>query len=453
MADQKITELTTKTITDTDLLVIVDDVGGTPTTGKVTASAAKTYFTDASQPLDSDLTAIAALSTTAFGRALLALADAAAGQTAFGVVIGTNVQAFDADLSAIAALTSAANKLPYSTGAQTWALTDLTAFARTILDDADQATVRATLALTPGTDVQAYDAELAALASTTSAADKLPYFTGSGTASTTDFTSTARSLLDDASVSAMRTTLDVPSNAEAILDTLIDAKGDIITATAADTPARLAVGTDGWVLTADSAQSTGIKWAAASGGAAADVIATPTYSGPTLLWQAPGWDASGGSATFGFTADRDYYFPIALTCDATVTALAIDVSTAAGAGATARIGIYPADASWQPGSLSVDAGTVAIDSTGIKSVTGMSTALTAGRYLLAINHSSSSAVLRCISGSPPGAFTVSGLGSGNIQAMLWWGSRAYAAFPGTGTAWANIVGNPTAYCPIFMRLT
>lgn len=146
---------------------------------------------------------------TTYGRSLVDDADATTARATLGLVIGTNVQAYDAELAALAGLTSASDKLPYFTGVGTAGTTDLTSFGRSILDDADASTVRGTLGLVIGTDVQAQDAELAAIAGLTSATDRVPYFTGSGTAALGTFTSFGRSLVDDADASAARTTLGV----------------------------------------------------------------------------------------------------------------------------------------------------------------------------------------------------------------------------------------------------
>jgi hypothetical protein len=58
----------------------------------------------------------------------------------------------------------------------------------------------------------------------------------------------------------------LPSVEGGIQPTIVDAKGDIIAATAANTPARLAVGANDTVLTADSAEATGLKWATPAAG-------------------------------------------------------------------------------------------------------------------------------------------------------------------------------------------
>jgi hypothetical protein len=75
----------------------------------------------------------------------------------------------------------------------------------------------------------------------------------------------------------------------AIAKTIVDAKGDIIAATAADTVSRLAVGTNGQVLAADSTAATGLVWS------------TPSSGGMTLL-NAGGTALSGTTTTISFTS-------------------------------------------------------------------------------------------------------------------------------------------------------
>lgn len=221
---------------------------------------------DAKQPLDSDLSTIAGLTATT-NNFIVSVSSAWASRTpaqvrsTLALVIGTNVEAWDAELDALAGLTSAADKLPYFTGSGTAGLADFTSTARSLLDDSSTSAMRTTLGVaigsnvqawdadldtlasltattdnfivsvssswasrTPsqvkttlglviGTDVQAFDAELAAIAGLTSAANKLPYFTGSGSASLADFTAAGRALVDDANAAAQLITLGLTATA------------------------------------------------------------------------------------------------------------------------------------------------------------------------------------------------------------------------------------------------
>lgn len=74
-----------------------------------------------------------------------------------------NKQPLDTDLTAIAALVSAADKMPYATGSGTWALATVTTFARSLLDDADAATARGTLDVWSKTEVGAVTTDYVAV--------------------------------------------------------------------------------------------------------------------------------------------------------------------------------------------------------------------------------------------------------------------------------------------------
>ena len=85
-------------------------------------------------------------------------------------------------------------------------------------------------------------------------------------------------------------------DSNAIQNTIVDAKGDLIAASAADTPARLAVGNNGETLVADSSTSTGLRW-----------TGTPSASNPVLNSAMQVWQRGTSFTISGltnYTADR-----------------------------------------------------------------------------------------------------------------------------------------------------
>jgi len=208
--------------------------------------------------------------------------------------------------------------------------------------------------ITSGTiDNARLDTELQALASTTSAADALPYFTGSGTATTTTLTSAGRALIDDADAAAQRTTLGLATIASSGSGT------DITTGTVA--VARLAT-----QAAPTSMPFTSNDW-------------VPLYTG----WGTGSSNATiGGAAVASNSAAR--YQPVWIGQSVSIIGLGIDVQAAnAGGSAVVRLGIHD-NASGRPGDVVVDASTASLNTAGAKELTFSSVTLNPGWYWLVI---------------------------------------------------------------------
>jgi hypothetical protein len=152
--------------------------------------------------------------------------------------------------------------------------------------------------------------------------------------------------------------------------TLVNAKGDLIVATADDTVARKAAGTNGHALVADSAQSDGLKYARRRPALA---YRTGKFYGPR----------SGTVTPIGWAVGQMTFVPYMISEDSAWDRIAIYVNSAVG-GSTHRLGIYADHALGGPGALVLDAGNIATATAQEWAVTIAQT-LTAGPVWLAQN--------------------------------------------------------------------
>lgn len=192
--------------------------------------------------------------------------------------IGTTVQAWDADLDAIAALAKTDGNFIVGNGSA-WVAES-------------GATARASLGLTIGTDVQAYDADLAALAGLTSAANKIPYFTGSATADLLTF-------FDEDNMASNSAT-GVASQQS--IKAYVDAQTYGITDIVSDTTPQLGGTLD---LNAQAIQFPGATVTDVTGADTLLVSGTAGTSGNVAMWNADGDLVDGSQVAANIVVDAD----------------------------------------------------------------------------------------------------------------------------------------------------
>jgi hypothetical protein len=182
-----------------------------------------------------------------------------------------------------------------------------------------------------------------------------------------------------------------------VAKSLVDAAGDLLVGSAADTVARLPMGAALQTLRVN-AGATGLEYA------------TPSAGGgkPTAAFASGFWTPNPGQPdTLACAQDVPFASPIVTDQAMTITRLGVEVTSAGGAGSVVRLGIY-ADSSGLPGSLVLDAGTINGASATYQEITISQALSAATRYwLMAVAQIGGNVTLRAARGgvAVPMAYT------------------------------------------------
>ena len=167
--------------------------------------------------------------------------------------------------------------------------------------------------------------------------------------------------------------------------------------------------------------------------------------GGTVYYSTPGY----GCTTFNYdtiTANRLYYEPIFCTTAITVQKLSLQVQTAGAAGKKVRVGIYNCTTDLQPTSLILDAGEVAVDTTGQKIIT-VDLSLPPGLYLSCFV-SDGTPILFEMESPSPAIYP-----SGHYPIQDFYDAFSYGVLPSTGQTWSSSTPMYNLHHRIFWGIT
>jgi len=285
------------------------------TSASASASAAATSATSAQTSATAaatSATSAAASATAAATSATSAASSATNAANSYSSVVGLTGAGIVRDMGSITdadtTTTSYINISAFATAAATSA-TSAANSATSAAASAAAAATSATSAASSASSAAAYDISAqnwATQLGTPVAGGEYSakYHAQAAATSATSAANSATAAATSATSAATSASLAATIVASAVSGTLIDAKGDLLVGTANDTVARLPVGTNGYLLTADSAEASGIKWAAAPVSLPSQTGQTGKYlttDGSTASWATIAADIESVTAGTGLT--------------------------------------------------------------------------------------------------------------------------------------------------------